>query len=209
MEGEPLTTITKKAKKLGSATQKQVTKIVETDITVRDQKRSAKKEGADLVEKFLQNARDGADVDDLAALIEQALYRDIVRRYAEGRGEIDQLGISELFKLDISYRKIRLTREKAEKSDIDGKKMERWAITYTGQLFDKVAQLAEKKGVDITLLKKELMAWVKGRFPRDSFIEVEAEQREIEQLNDYLARKQNGADSKRAASKESAYGFVG
>ena len=209
MEGTPLATLTGIARKLGPVTQAEVAKIVEPDIAVRDQKREAKKEGTDLLGKFVQNARDGAEVDDMAALIEHALYRDILRRYAEGKSEIDELGISELFKLDLSYRKVRLTREKAEKSDSYGKKMERWAATYSGQLFDKVAQLAEKKGADIAPLKKELMAWVKRRFSSESFDEAEMEQKQIEQLNDYLARKQNGADSKRTTNKEPAHGFVG
>ena len=46
MEGIPVAKLVQKAKKLGPATRKQVAKIAESDVAVRDQKRSKRKKRA-------------------------------------------------------------------------------------------------------------------------------------------------------------------
>ena len=75
-------------------------------------KAEAKLEGARLIEQFLKEAKEGADVDSMAALLEQALYRDILRRYMEAGDPLVSMTMEQLLKLDITYRTARLARQK-------------------------------------------------------------------------------------------------
>ncbi len=81
-------------------------------------KHAAKREGADLVAKFLEDARNGAaGLDEMAALLESALSRDILRRYAERNEVMAEISFENLLKLDLSYRKLRLAGAKREGAD--------------------------------------------------------------------------------------------
>lgn len=184
-------------------------KLTSKQVAVLNAKKEAKKEGSKLIEIFLADAKDGAEVDDMAALLEQALYRDILRRYMEDEDAIKQIGLEQLLKLDISYRKIRIASDKEGRVGLDAKKIERWAARYTGEVFNKIVTLAGEKGKCIAPFKKPLIDWAKQKFGHESFTEIERERKEIEKLNDYFAKEKNGARHKKAADPEPAHGHVG
>lgn len=84
-------------------TQTLVRKMMEQSAAELSAKGEAKREGARIIHEFLDNARQGADVDDMAALLEQALYRDILRRYAAAGDPLVSMTMDELLKLAVAY----------------------------------------------------------------------------------------------------------
>lgn len=111
-------------------TQKLVKEMMESHAAGISLKAEAKKEGAQLIEKFLNGAKDGAKVDDLAALLEQALYRDILRRYANSGEPLVSMTMEQLLNLDLKYRNTRLAQARQEKDNANnngnqGDKLER------------------------------------------------------------------------------------
>lgn len=93
-------------------TQKLVKEMMESLAVGVSLKADAKKEGAQLIEKFLNSAKDGVEVDDLAALLEQAVYRDILRRYAESGEPLVSMTMEQLLNLDLKYRNTRLAQKR-------------------------------------------------------------------------------------------------
>ena len=111
-------------------TQKLVKEMMESLAAGVCLKANAKKEGAQLIEKFLNGAKEGAEVDDLAALLEQALYRDILRRYADSGEPLVSMTMEQLLNLDLKYRNTRLAQARQEKDKTNdngnqGDKLER------------------------------------------------------------------------------------
>jgi hypothetical protein len=111
-------------------TQKLVKEMMESHANTITLKADAKKEGAQLIEKFLSGVKDGAEVDDLAALLEQALYRDILRRYANSGEPLVSMTMEQLLNLDLKYRSTRLAqarqdKEKSNNNGNQGDKLER------------------------------------------------------------------------------------
>lgn len=81
----------------------------------------AKREGAALIRQFYQSAREGAPVEELSALLELAVYHDILRRYAQSADPLVSMTMEQILKLDLSYRAARKQsrdpREPQENSD--------------------------------------------------------------------------------------------
>ncbi|HEB72202.1 MAG TPA: hypothetical protein ENI77_06220 [Nitrospirae bacterium] len=95
-------------------TQKLVKEMMESLAVGVSLKADAKKEGALLIEKFLSNAKEGVEVGDLSALLEQAVYRDILRRYAQSGEPLVSMTIEQLLNLDLKYRNTRLAQKRQD-----------------------------------------------------------------------------------------------
>lgn len=94
-------------------------KITLREITMRKEeyehgvgkKKFFKQKGADMVCKFLEGAKEGADVSDLQAVLEQAVYFDCLRRYANDEdGFLESINTKDLLKITSDYQKLRLKR---------------------------------------------------------------------------------------------------
>jgi len=72
-------------------------------------KKHFKKKGADIVRKFLEKAKEGDDVSDLQAVLEQAVYFDCLRRYAADEDNfLQDVNAKDLLKITHDYQKARL-----------------------------------------------------------------------------------------------------
>jgi len=81
-------------------------------------KKLFKQKGADIVRKFLEKAKEGGDVSDLQAALEQAVYRDCLRRYAaEEDNFLQDVNTKELLKITHDYQKARLRAASANSSN--------------------------------------------------------------------------------------------
>lgn len=74
-------------------------------------KKQFKKKGADIVRRFLEKAKEGGDVSDLQAVLEQAVYFDCLRRYAADEdGFLKNVNSKDLLKITHDYQKARLQK---------------------------------------------------------------------------------------------------
>jgi len=103
------------------ATQKQIARRMEECLRNTDTKKRFKKKGADIVAKFLEGAREGADVRDLQAVLEQAVYFDCLRRYASDENFLLDMSPRDLLKITSEYRKQKL-KSASEKAAAAGSK---------------------------------------------------------------------------------------
>lgn len=71
-------------------------------------KQYLKRKGADLVAEFLEKARGGGDPSDLQTVLTNAVYLDLLRRYAAEEEPLDGIGMKELLKLSNDYWKMRI-----------------------------------------------------------------------------------------------------
>jgi len=95
-------------------THKLVKEMMESYAVGVSLKADAKKEGALLIEKFLNSAKEGVEVGDLSALLEQAVYRDILRRYARSGEPLISMTMEQLLNLDLKYRNTRLAQKRQD-----------------------------------------------------------------------------------------------
>ncbi len=77
----------------------------------------AKREGTRLINEFLEKIKDGDDVDGMAALFEQAIYRDILRRYAELADPFVSMSTEQILKLEMAYRTARGSKQNLKKNE--------------------------------------------------------------------------------------------
>jgi len=81
-------------------------------------KKLFKKKGADIVRKFLDTAKEGGDVSDLQAVLEQAVYFDCLRRYAADEDNfLQDVNTKELLKITLDYQKAKLRTVSANSSN--------------------------------------------------------------------------------------------
>jgi len=97
-------------------TQSLVKRMMEQYSARQSVKTHAKLEGARVIRDFLQGVREGSDVEDLAALLELALYHDMLRRYAQAADPLVSMTMEQILKLDIAYRGARLARNKRDRT---------------------------------------------------------------------------------------------
>lgn len=85
-------------------------------------RRRAKRVGSEMMSAFLDSVRsDSAGAQDMAALIETALYRDILQRLSASDG-IETMSLETLLKFDISYRRLRMALKKRSDAQTDSGK---------------------------------------------------------------------------------------
>ena len=74
-----------------------------------DTKKLFKKKGADIVRKFLEKAKEGGDISDQQAVLEQAVYFDCLRRYAADEDNfLQDVNTKDLLKITHDYQKAKL-----------------------------------------------------------------------------------------------------
>jgi len=97
-------------------------KITLREITLRKdeyehgvgRKKFFKQKGAGMVRKFLEGAKEGTDVSDLQAVLEQAVYFDCLRRYVTDEDAfLENINTKDLLKITSDYQKLRLKRDGA------------------------------------------------------------------------------------------------
>lgn len=76
----------------------------------------AKREGTRLINEFLEKIKDGDEVEGMSALFEQAIYRDILRRYAELADPFASMSTEQILKLEMAYRSARAGKHKTDKN---------------------------------------------------------------------------------------------
>ncbi len=91
-------------------TQDEITMRRERYEKVSNTKLFFKRKGADIVQEFLEKARGGIDVSDLETVLTNAVYLDLLRRYAI---ESDEINFKDLLKLTSDFRKTRIASLKA------------------------------------------------------------------------------------------------
>ena len=80
-------------------------------------KKLFKQKGADIVQKFLDTVKEGKDVGDLQAVLEQAVYFDCLRRYAADEdGFLKDVNPKDLLKITHDYQKARLRQASSPNS---------------------------------------------------------------------------------------------
>ncbi|GMT42513.1 MAG: hypothetical protein IEMM0002_0924 [bacterium] len=132
-----------------------------------DTKKVFKKKGADIVRKFLKGIKKGTDVSDLQTVLEQAVYFDCLRRYADEEDTfLQKINPKDLLKITSDYQKLRLQRL-GEKSN--GKKQSFSADTALKILDVIEKSLSNKPELqkDFAQSKPELIEKIKPLFNRD------------------------------------------
>ena len=168
-----------------------------------------KKEGVRLMREFMGRVTSGSDVDDMAAMLEIAIYRDLLRRYTENDKALEGIPFDRLLMLDIHYRRARIAiqRELAHGKGADSAK--KLAARLLLKIVNKLVSLAdENMGAAINVLIPEVMEWAKAELGREYIEEIEREENELEQLNARIAGEGSGGDSQAEAGHEKAHGLA-
>ena len=157
----------------------------------------AKREGTLIVREFLRKAAEGADVDDMAAVLEQAVYRDLLRRYSESGDPLGPMTVEQLLKIDLSYRSARAARTRRESKTSDAR-ASRLAARVCLETFDKVAQLlGEGARGRLERIKKPLVDWASKTYGEENVSELMKERNEIEKLASLVRGKGRRGHHKR------------
>ena len=177
---------------------------------VLELRRHFKKEGARLMREFVDRLKSGSDVEDMSAMLELAIYRDLLRRYAEDDKALDRISIEQLLKLDIHYRRVRIAWRRDVVNGKGAGAAKKLSARMLPKIVDKLASLAggEVAG-EINALRGQLMDWAKGEFGRENVEEIEREENEIEQLSARIAEEGSCGDSQTEAGHETDHGLVG
>ncbi len=171
---------------------------------------TAKKEGAALIDQYLANIKDGADVDDMTALIEQALYRDILRRYSEADNALAHMTMGEVLKLDIAYRGARLNRLKFEKDTIkNDPQLDQYSASLVLETLDQVQTLANGAlDSEIDDVRELIIEWANKKYGKTTIEEVKNERNQIEQLRELHQRQSSRNDSEAEPGYGKSVGLV-
>ncbi len=74
-----------------------------------------KRKGATIVREFLEKAKGDADTSALQAVLTNAVYHDLLIRYAGEEGILEEIPIKDLLKITSDYEKLRLSSLRSEK----------------------------------------------------------------------------------------------
>lgn len=173
-------------------------------------RRQFKKEGARLMREFVNRVKSGSDVDDMAAMLELAIYRDLLRRYTEDDKALERISMEQLLKLDIRYRMARIA---CQREMVNGKNAESAKKLYARMLpkiVNKLVSLADSHTAEgINALRGQIMDWAKGEFGRENVEEMEKEEYGIGQIAARIAGEGPGGAGQGEAGHEKAYGLAG
>lgn len=144
-------------------------------------KKLFKQRGADIVQKFLDTVKEGGDVGDLQAVLEQAVYFDCLRRYAADEdGFLKDVNPKDLLKITHDYQKARLRKASSPNSSNGA----RFAFLPAHAI--ELLQVVEESFADSPELKAAfekrrdgVMKKIKPMFDRDEF---ESAVEEFEQM---------------------------
>lgn len=176
---------------------------------VVDLRRQLKKEGARLMREFIGRVKNGSDVDDMAAMLEIAIYRDLLRRYMEDDKALTGVPIDKLLMIDIHYRRARIAGHMALASGKGADAAKKLAARMLPKIVGKLVSLAdENMAAQIKSLLPQIMEWAKAELGRENIEEMENEENELERLNAFIADDGSGALNQREAGYEKATGLV-
>ncbi|VAX15343.1 hypothetical protein MNBD_NITROSPINAE04-1950 [hydrothermal vent metagenome] len=187
-----------------------VQKEMERIASERNVKYGAKREGALLVQEFLQKVKDGVEVDDMAAALEQAVYRDILRRYADAADPLITMTMEQVLKIDMSYRSARLAKHKHESTSSVNGDLAIHSAKVMAESFDRLLDIAEKPLREkIKKLRKPLVKWAEQKYGKENVNEIEKERNEIERLAKIVGYKRAGGNGKGAPRNVAVTGLSG
>ncbi|MBI4665358.1 MAG: hypothetical protein HY751_02985 [Nitrospinae bacterium] len=172
-------------------------------------KRHFKQEGARLIREFLERAKTGSDVEDMAALLELAIYRDLLRRYADDDKALERISMEQLLKLDIYYRRARLQARREESRSKDSAAIKKTAARLCVKILAKVEEMSgEEDQEKIRALRAPLLSWAGAEFDRESIEEMERENDGIERLSAAMLNGAGDCGEERAGNGK-AVGLAG
>ncbi|MBF0292015.1 MAG: hypothetical protein HQK86_07635 [Nitrospinae bacterium] len=172
-------------------------------------RRQFKKEGVRLMREFVGRVKNGSDVEDMAAMIEISIYRDLLRRYTEDEKTLERIPTEQLLKLDVRYRMARIAcqRELVNGKGADAAK--KLAARLLPKIVNKLVSFADERMAEqIKALIPQTMEWAKAELGRENIEEMENEGNELERLNALLADDGSGCLDQREAGREKATGLV-
>ncbi|VAX21100.1 hypothetical protein MNBD_NITROSPINAE02-501 [hydrothermal vent metagenome] len=191
-------------------TQKLVKKMMEryaSDVAIKS---SAKREGARVVHEFLEKALSGNDVDDMAAALENAVYRDILRRYADAGDALVSMTMEQVLKLEMTYRASRLTQKKRAADMKDSGQVAKLSARICMEMIDKLAALADEDiKAQLEKQKKPLLEWAAGEFGKENITEILNERNEIERLSRLMVKKRSRLNGANGREDQKLVGLVG
>ena len=170
-------------------------------------KKLFKKKGADIVRKFLDTVKEGGDVGDIQAVLEQAVYFDCLRRYADDEdGFLQDVNTKELLKITHDYQKVRLRKALSPNSS-NG---ERFAFSPAHAI--ELLQVVEESFADSPSLKaafakrrEGVMKKIKPMFDRDEFETATEDFEQMQKIREkYEQSKSDNGIRKRSNSRATA-----
>lgn len=170
-------------------------------------KKLFKKKGADMVRNFLEKAKDGGDVSDLQAVLEQAVYFDCLRRYAADEDNfLMDVNTKELLKITHDYQKARL-RQLVSPKTLNGGKYgfsPVHAIELLSIVEETFADLPELKKV-FASRREAVMEKIKPLFNKDDFEAASEDFRAMQKIREKyeLAMKKSDGNERGTGSAAS------
>ncbi len=170
-------------------------------------KKAFKKKGADIVQKFLDGVKEGGDVSDLQAVLEQAVYFDCLRRYAADEdGFLNDMNPKDLLKITHDYQKARL-RKAAAGPDSGNSKFAFspvHAIELLGIVEESLSDSPELKAA-FAVRRDGLLEKIKPMFNRDEFETASEDFETMRKIRrKYEMSKSEGDGRKRGNSRATA-----
>ena len=166
-----------------------------------------KKKGADMVRKFLDTAKEGGDISDLQAVLEQAVYFDCLRRYAADEDNfLMDVNTKELLKITHEYQKVRL-RQSLSTSSSNG---DRFGFSPVHAI--ELLSVVEETLSDLPELKKafasrreSVMEKIKPLFNKEDFESASEDFQAMQKIREKyeLAMKKNDGNKRKNGSATS------
>ena len=167
-------------------------------------KKLFKKKGADIVRKFLDRAKEGGDVSDLQAVLEQAVYFDCLRRYASDEDNfLQEVNTKELLKITHDYQKARL-RQLVSPKALNGGKFAFspvHAIELLSVVEETLSDLPELKRA-FASRRESVMEKIKPLFNKDDFEAASEDFRAMQKIREKyeLAMQESGKERRNGSA---------
>jgi hypothetical protein len=198
-----------RVRELGPASKEELRDEVDGQRQVIELRRQFKKEGVRLMREFMNRVRTGSDVDDMAAMLELAIYRDLLRRYTEDEKALTGIPLDKLLMIDIHYRRVRIASQAQLLNGKGADAAKKLAARILPKIVSKLVSLADENlATAIKALLPEALELAKAELGRANIEEMEKEEDGIEQLSALIAEERSGAGDQTEAGHEKAIGMV-
>lgn len=198
-----------RVRELGHASKEELRDEVDGQTQVIGLRRQLKKEGVRVMSEFMGRVRSGSDVDDMAAMLEIAIYRDLLRRYTENDKALEGIPLDKLLMIDIHYRRARIASQAQLLNGKGADAAKKLTARMLPKIVNKLVSLADENlATAIKALVPETVEWAKGELGRENIEEMEKDEHGIEQLTALIAEDCPGADSQAEAGYGKAIGVV-
>jgi hypothetical protein len=207
--GDDFEAIYTRVRELGHVTREELRDEVDGQMQVIGLRRQLKKESVRVMSEFMGRVRSGSDVDDMAAMLEIAIYRDLLRRYTENDKALEGIPLDKLLMIDIHYRRARIASQAQLLNGKGADAAKKLTARMLPKIVNKLVSLAdENMSTAINGLIPEVMEWAKAELGREYIEEIEKEGNEREQLNAIIEQDCSGDPGQREAGYEKAIGVV-